>query len=323
MDTPCARKSPKELYRVLETIDGFHLEPTNICTLKCAGCARTRFIDNWPEHWKNYSLDNDRVLKFLDIDLSGKQIHLCGNYGDPIYHSDLINFVSKLKQAQTRIVITTNGSYKSRDWWKELTLHLDSQDTVRFSIDGVPNNFTQYRKNADWPSILTAIETCVASSCQTVWKYIPFSYNQHSVEQAKKKCLDLGMDIFLLDPSDRFDEQTADLLPESNDFIAGRFVAMTKWKNKKNESILPRITPRCNTGRQHFITADGYYTPCCYTADHRFYYKNQFGKNKKLYDIRTITLSQLLVESAVIDFYKTLPQHGVCQFNCPNTQSSV
>ena len=235
----------------------------------------------------------------------------------------MINFVSKLKQAQTRIVITTNGSYKSRDWWKELTLHLDSQDTVRFSIDGVPNNFTQYRKNADWPSILTAIETCVASSCQTVWKYIPFSYNQHSVEQAKKKCLDLGMDIFLLDPSDRFDEQTADLLPESNDFIAGRFVAMTKWKNKKNESILPRITPRCNTGRQHFITADGYYTPCCYTADHRFYYKNQFGKNKKLYDIRTITLSQLLVESAVIDFYKTLPQHGVCQFNCPNTQSSV
>ena len=198
---------------MLQTIEGFHLEPTNICTLKCSGCARTRFIDRWPEHWKNHSLDIDSVLSFLDLVLSGKHIHLCGNYGDPIYHSDLINFVSKLKQAGTRIVITTNGSYKSLEWWQELTLHLDSQDTVRFSIDGVPNNFTQNRKNADWTSTLTAIETCVASSCQTVWKYIPFSYNQHSVEQAKRMCWDLGMDTFLLDPSDRFDELTADLLP--------------------------------------------------------------------------------------------------------------
>jgi MoaA/NifB/PqqE/SkfB family radical SAM enzyme len=308
---------------VLQTIDGFHLEPTNICTLKCAGCARTRFLDKWPEHWKNHSLDIDLVLKFLDIDLSGKQINLCGNYGDPIYHSDLINFVSKLKQAGARIKITTNGSYKSRDWWQELTLHLDSQDTVRFSIDGVPNNFTQYRKNADWPSTLTAIETCVASSCQTVWKYIPFSYNQHSVEQAKKMCQDLGMDTFLLDPSDRFDEQTTDLLPKPNDLIGQRFVAQTKWKNGEQENIVAGLNPRCHTGREHFITADGYYSPCCYVADHRFYYKNQFGKNKKFYDIRQTTLSQLLAESAVLDFYKTLPQHDVCQFNCPNTESSV
>jgi hypothetical protein len=155
-----------------------------------------------------------------------------------------------------------------------------------------------------------------------VWKYIPFSYNQHSVEQAKKMCQDLGMDTFLLDPSDRFDEQTADLLPESNNLIGESFVAMTKWKNGK-KSTWARLTPRCNTGSEHFITADGYYSPCCYVADHRFYYKNQFGKNKKLYDIRKFTLSQLLSESAVIDFHQKLTQHDVCQFNCPNTESSV
>jgi len=308
---------------MLETITGFHIEPTNICTLKCAGCARTRFIEQWPQHWKNYNLDIDSLLSFLDIDLSGKHMYLCGNYGDPIYHSDLINFVVKLKQAGTIITITTNGSYQSRDWWQGLTECLDSQDTVRFSIDGVPNNFTQYRKNADWPSILTAIDTCVASSCKTVWKYIPFSYNQHSVEQAEKMCQDLGMDAFLLDPSDRFDEQTADLLPRANDLIGERFIAMTKWKNGGQENILSGLTPRCSAGREHFITADGYYTPCCFTADHRFYFKNLFGKNKKLYNIRKITLSQLLAQSAVIDFYQNLTHHGVCQFNCPNTESSV
>ncbi len=77
-------------------ISGLHIEPTNICTLKCPGCARTRFLDQWPQHWKNHSLDVDQLLKFLDIDLSNLDIVLCGNYGDPIYHPDLIDFVTKL-----------------------------------------------------------------------------------------------------------------------------------------------------------------------------------------------------------------------------------
>ena len=305
---------------MLETITGFHVEPTNICTLNCAGCALTRFIEQWPQHWKNHNLDIDSLLSFLDIDLSGKHMYLCGNYGDPIYHSDLINFVAKLKHAGTTVSITTNGSYQSRHWWQELTECLDSQDTVRFSIDGMPDNFRQYRKNADWPSIQTAIETCVASDCKTVWKYIPFSFNQHSIEQAEKLCQDLGVDSFLLEPSDRFDEYTLNLLPDPENLIGKRFVPMSQWKK---ENTVSAVKPRCNSGREHFITADGYYSPCCYTADHRFYYKNQFGKNKKLYDIRQTTLSQLLDNTVVLDFYQNLTQHGVCQFNCPNTESSV
>jgi len=301
---------------MIDTITGFHIEPTNICTLKCAGCARTRFINQWPGHWKNHNLDIDSLLSFLDIDLSGKHMSLCGNYGDPIYHSDLINFVSKLKQAGTMISITTNGSYKSQMWWQELTAHLDSRDSIRFSIDGTPDNFTQYRKNADWSSIQTAIETCVASSCQTAWKYIPFAYNQETAEQAKKLSQELGVDTFLLDPSDRFDEETLHLLPKSENLIGERFVFMEKWKK---ENLISGVNPKCNTGREHFITADGYYSPCCFVADHRFYYKNQFGKNKKSYDITKTTISQLLADESVNEFYQNLDQQTACQYNCPKT----
>jgi hypothetical protein len=52
-------------------------------------------------------------------------------------------------------------------------------------------------------------------------------------------------------------------------------------------------------------------------ADHRFYYKTPFGKNKKEYDISTTTLSQILKRPAVVEFYRTLDDHSVCQFNCP------
>jgi len=295
-------------------ITGFHIEPTNICTLKCAGCARTRFIDQWPQHWHNHSLDIDQLLRFLDIDLSTKTINLCGNYGDPIYHPDFINFVKRLKDTGVTLYITTNGSYKTKEWWQELTELLSPNDTITFSIDGIPENFTQYRKNANWTSIQTGIEISVKSQCQTVWKYIPFSFNETSIDQANKLALDFGIDRFIINPSDRFDEKTSMLMPRSKEFIGIRFESQQQWKN--NNSVTS-VNPKCHIGNQHFITADGFYSPCCFLADHRFYYKTQFGKSKKQFDIRNTTLSELLARPTVVEFYTSLEQQSGCQYNCP------
>ena len=118
-------------------IAGLHIEPTNLCTLKCAGCARTRFIEQWPQHWHNYNLDIDLVLKFLNIDLTGLPIILCGNYGDPIYHPNFIDFVKQLKQRNAWLHIITNGSYQKATWWQELTKVLDKNDTITFTNSGI------------------------------------------------------------------------------------------------------------------------------------------------------------------------------------------
>ena len=295
-------------------IQGLHIEPTNICTLKCAGCARTRFIDQWPRRWSNHSLDIDRLLTFLDIDLVGKSINLCGNYGDPIYHPDFVEFVKKLKRTGAHLSIVTNGSYRQANWWTDLTDLLDAQDTIYFSIDGVPENFQQYRENADWNSIQTGIKIAAGSACRTVWKYIPFKFNQDTIEQARVMCNNLGLDEFMLDPSDRYDEQTKDLVPDGSDLLGSRYTAMQQWKQ---QNTVGALDPKCQLGNQHFITATGHYSSCCYLADHRFYYKTQFGKNKTQYDITTTTLSQLLTAPSVMEFYNNLDQNPGCQYNCP------
>jgi hypothetical protein len=296
-------------------IAGFHIEPTNICTLKCSGCARTRFIDQWPQHWHNHSLDVNHLLQFLDIDLSDKTINLCGNYGDPIYHPDFINFVKQLKETGVTLSITTNGSYKTKDWWQQLTELLTCKDNITFSVDGIPENFTQYRKNANWESIQIGMQTSVASQCKTTWSYIPFLFNENTIAQAKDLSLQLGIDDFVIRPSDRFDEKTIGLMPSAVGLVGEKFDSQQIWKKTKS---VAGITPKCNNNNQHFITAEGFYSPCCYLADHRFYYKNQFGKNKSEYDIRNTTLSAILKKSSVIDFYHTLDQHSGCQFNCPS-----
>ena len=297
-------------------ITGFHIEPTNICTLKCSGCARTRFIDQWPQHWHNHSLDVEQLLQFLDIDLSDKSILLCGNYGDPIYHPNFINFVKQLKETGVTLSITTNGSYKTKDWWQELTELLTYKDNITFSIDGIPENFTQYRKNADWESIQIGMQTSVASQCKTTWSYIPFLFNENNINQAKELSLQLGIDEFVINPSDRFDKKTFNLIPSAVELVGGRFDSQQNWKEYKSGT---GINPKCNNNSLHFITAEGFYSPCCYMADHRFYYKNQFGKNKTQYDIRNTTLSEILERSSVIEFYNTLDQHIGCQYSCPKT----
>lgn len=296
-------------------VTGLHIEPTNICTLKCPGCARTRFIQQWPQHWKNHSINVSDVMQFLDFDLTGTTITLCGNYGDPIYHPEFHDLVNKLKQRGSTLNITTNGSYRTSDWWQQLVSVLDSSDVITFSVDGLPKNFTQYRVNADWPSIEQAMKICAKSRAKTVWKYIVFLYNQESIETANQLSQELGLDKFYVSLSDRFDEQTEYLKPNM-EFLGSRYSEQQNWKKNHTPGVL---NPKCTTQKEHFVSAEGYYVPCCYLHDHRFYYKTQFGKSKSLYKISDTTLSQILAQSAVVEFYDTLSQQPGCQYNCPKT----
>jgi len=297
-------------------VTSFHIELTNICTLKCSGCARTIFMKQWPQHWKNQSLDVQQLMQFLDIDLTGMVIELCGNYGDPIYHPRFHDMVSAFKERGALVSITTNGSYQKSSWWEELCSNLTVDDQVRFSIDGIPNNFTQYRENADWESIQTGIEVCVRHGIKTVWKFIPFEFNHAYIDQARQLSQDLGMTEFLLDPSDRFDEHTQHLKP-INPLISDRNFIKTQVKTGESTAV----NPACYSGQEYFITATGHFTPCCHVADHRFYYKTQFGKDHSAYNIRSTTFSKIFANSDVITFYKNIVSEPplVCQLNCPAT----
>ena len=297
---------------------GLHIEPTNICTLKCPACSRTRFIEQWPQHWRNHSIDVQQLLQFLDIDLTGVLILLCGNYGDPIYHPDFLNLVRQLKQRNAKLHITTNGSYKKIEWWQELVTLLTVDDVVEFSIDGIPENFTQYRINADWISIEEGIRVCAQASCHTIWKFIPFKFNQSDIETAKKLSQDLGINEFKVKLSDRFDDHTQHLIPDSS-LLRDRYQSMIEWKTNKTSG---GVDPQCADGELHYISADGYYSPCCWAADHRFYYKTQFGKDQSSYNIADRTLTQLLDQPDVVKFYQQLEKQPVCQYNCPKLAST-
>ena len=70
---------------------------------------------SWGNHGEIWEIDH--IKPCASFDLTDKKLVLCGNYGDPIYHPDFINFVKQLKARGAVLSITTNGSYKTQDWW--------------------------------------------------------------------------------------------------------------------------------------------------------------------------------------------------------------
>ena len=296
---------------MINDIKGFHIEPTNICTLKCPRCARTKFIEQFPKKWINHQLDLDKLKQFLDIDLTDKKILLCGNYGDPIYYDKLFELISWIQIKGGNIHIITNGSYKKEEWWKELAKILREIDSITFSIDGTPDNFTQYRINAEWKSILLGIKEMTKGSAKTIWKYIPFSYNIDGIEFSRNLSKELGITEFIVDPSDRWDSDSDWLKP--TELVNDRYKSIVKWRNK--ESL--EINPKCiNNKTYHYISANGFYMPCCFVGDHRFYYKSEFYKKRYNYDISNTTISQILKTD---EFYSSIEKnkYDYCTFNCP------
>jgi MoaA/NifB/PqqE/SkfB family radical SAM enzyme len=275
-------------------------------------------LNQWPNHWKNQSLDIDQLLNFLDVDLKNIPMLLCGNYGDPIYHPTFIEFVSKLKEKGALLSIVTNGSYKKESWWKELCEVLTDQDIVQFSIDGAPDNFTQYRINADWPSIEVGIKTCVASRCQTEWKYIPFDYNINSIESTQHLAKKMKIDRFIVRPSNRFDQNTLPHLKITDpQYLRKTYQSQLNWKQAEVKNF--SVDPECYNNKSHYISASGYYNGCCKLDDFNFYYKSHFGKNRSQYSIANTTITNILSTPSTVQFYESIltePEHG-CQFNCP------
>jgi len=222
------------------------LEPTSRCTLACPRCARTDLLEKFGTRGLTIAdLDPEHVLEFFDRPI--EYFYLGGTYGDPIIHPRLADLVISCKAHAPRVVINTSGSGRNSDWWKKFVEVLTPDDEIEFAIDGIPSNFTQYRVNANWEQIEDAIKQCVGR-VKTTWKYIPFSYNENDVDTAKQISVNLGMDQFNVEPSDRWIE---------NDWLKPTKFTGPNEGAKADYKSVNSIVPRCaNYRNQYTLCAD-------------------------------------------------------------------
>ncbi len=262
-------------YYKYEEIKSINFELTSKCALKCSRCARITDRGNF----KQVDLPLEIIKKRIPTSIfkKGFLADLSGNYGDPIYHADFVEILRYLKSFDIDIYIETNGSGRSKEWWEEVVSVLGPYDIVSFSIDGLEDTNHLYRENARWDDIMTALKVC-SGRVKTFWKYIVFKHNEHQLEEAQSLANELGVNKFKLVKSSlfyyHFGEEDDPLMP-SLEYIQSSLAKKIRIRRGEHENEpKPKGTsldemgmnPKCITSQRHYISSEGFYTPCCWIS---------------------------------------------------------
>ena len=284
-----------------------HIEPTTRCTLECPACPRTWFSQKFNRTFPKQDLDLDALWTFLNCE-SGNAISkmtLCGNHGDPIYYPQLFELLNKFRDSKSYHIVT-NGSYQKKDFWLELKDLLGPNDTITFSIDGLEHNNHLYRKNSDWQSIMQGLDIMVNGAAKVVWSTIVFSYNQNELGQIKQFAVDRGAE-FVSVKSSRFGIES--LQPQQS------LIDTTKlYSSIKNKTI---IEPRCRS--EEYISADGFYFPCCYISTYYTLHSTSLWRNRQQWNIANQNLDSARIKlDQWIGNILNDPSsaHSVCKMQC-------
>ena len=266
-------------------LEHWHIEISGKCTLKCPRCTRQE-IPGYVNKELSLQWFKDNFTFVEKV----KKVTFCGDDGDPIYAKDLLNVIEwlKNKNPKIQIVIITNGSYKTKEWWSKLNNLLNEKDNIHFSIDGWDQESNEiYRVNCDWNSIITGVKQMTRPF--KTWAAIAFKFNEAKINYMQKMALALKFDQFQLTLSTKFGKNypaypVNDPLQPSDKYVAtGRFtrqqinLSNKVWIDSTNKLFTKRynetdtenqtIIPLCMVGNKGlYISAEGKFFPCCWTG---------------------------------------------------------
>jgi MoaA/NifB/PqqE/SkfB family radical SAM enzyme len=275
-----------------------HIEPTTRCNAACPMCARNdsgglapglRMLDLDVELLRQ-RLRDDAVPALAAVDL-------CGAYGDPALHADLLGLTGVLREHSQEVAVTmfTNGGVRSTRWWSRLAEGLGERGRVVFAIDGLRDTLGTYRRDVSYDKVLANASAFIAAGGTAEWDFLVFRHNEHQVEEAGERAAALGFARFNPKHSARFVKVLYEYVPETrvgatvNRFpICGSDGSVVGWleppstphRNVAADRLGERIRAsgshdvawnatsiscKVLANRSVFISAGGLVFPCCWT----------------------------------------------------------
>lgn len=195
--------------RFLEVADilSVQIDHNTTCNLRCPQCARIYHGEINPNlEMRELSLEFYKKVFTSEFCKQLKFVLFCGNYGDAIASSNIVEVIEYLKFAGLRAIsIFTNGSLRSAAWWSELGRMLNRPgDKVCFSIDGLSDTNPIYRRGSRFEKIIENARAFIEAGGRARWDYLVFEHNEHQVDEAKKLAEELGFAQFKLKKTNRF-----------------------------------------------------------------------------------------------------------------------
>ena len=263
-----------------EELKIIHLEITNMCQASCPMCARNYHggIDNplvintsWTlEEFKN--IFTQEVLSVLE------GVYFCGNFGDPILNTDLIEMCQYLRDQKSnlRVHIHTNGGARNTDWWRTLAQTLPVNHRVVFALDGLEDTHHLYRIGTTYDQVIRNARVFINEGGIAEWCFIKFKHNEHQDKEARKRAADLGFKHFTLKNSSRFlgepkynvlnkqGETTHYIEPPTDNKM--QFISKKMIESYKDIIMPLKIQCTVLESKEIYIDAHKNILPCCWVS---------------------------------------------------------
>jgi MoaA/NifB/PqqE/SkfB family radical SAM enzyme len=206
------------------------------------------------------------------IDQGIRDIQLCCNRGEAIFHPDIDNIIDMIKSSGSRFEMNTNGGRFDTNWWYDLGKKMTPGDQVIFALDGLKKTHEYYRKTS-WEKVFENMKAFIKGGGTAIWQMILFKHNEHQLNLIKSLAKAIGCKETWIINSRFYNKKFKKPIKEFN---------KTKEDILISEGITNKIKCRFGMGERLYIGVDGSVWPCCFMRCH-------FGFKERAYPENTIT----------------------------------
>lgn len=257
-----------------------HLEISSNCQAKCPMCTRNIHggIENPNLKISDWTLEQYKKIISEEVINQVEMIYFCGNYGDPLLNNNLIDMIAYTVSVKKEISIRvhTNGSLRSTLWWKQLATALPTEHMVVFAIDGLEDTHSIYRIGTNYDKIIENAKAFIEAGGKAEWAYIRFKHNEHQVNEAKRRAIEMGFKEFVMKDSSRWlldtkfpvlDKSGKEIYTlEPSQYTEIKFIDKKIIDNYKSIVKESKINCHALNLKEIYITAQGHLFPCCWLA---------------------------------------------------------
>jgi MoaA/NifB/PqqE/SkfB family radical SAM enzyme len=288
-----------------------HLEITQRCQAACPMCDRNENGGKDNIHITNAELSVDDVKTIFSPEFIAQldTMYMCGNLGDPIVARDTLEVFEYFRACNPTMWLSmnTNAGAKSTDWWRKLAGVINNKGAVIFSVDGLEDTNHLYRQNVVWANVERNMRAFIDAGGRARWDFLIFQHNEHQIDEAEQLAHSWGVERFQKKKSARFISSITNKAKEYHQ-AKNRKGALTatiaKPKGLDNQNLILQkqkqiekdygsmrdfynecgVACKVAKTRSIFITAEGLFMPCCWTAGRMYKWWHKDHRVEQIWD---------------------------------------
>ena len=167
------------------TIEWIDVELTSFCNIACPGCLRQEKKEQVESILNQDSIKFENLKRWITPEEfpSLKLLNFCGSVDEPTLHPDILDIVKHFKPF-TDVNIASNGSTKTKEFWKKLG---ELGSSVFFGLDGIDQeSLEKYRIGSNFKKVQENWRAFIEAGGNATWQFIVFDHNEHLLDDAER-----------------------------------------------------------------------------------------------------------------------------------------